>query len=505
MSHNVCGSRNEKLIKGIFGALLLLGLTAAFTAKVESAIFQPLEKDVETAVLAEQWQKVVDLLEARKDLGKSPVARMVKGHACLALNRNNESLCLFMSVSSAEELAEWDRWAKALAQSNPRNAVAHYFSGDASARLQKWESAPEAFEKARGVNPRHALTWNATGVYLAAMGQTDKALTAFMSAAESNPGFADAYANMGALAIQEKDGARGALDDFDVALVPNLSPDFAIALYGRGCVRAVLGRWDEAQKDIEDAATKSGCLKGLIEGSVSRMLEYIDTQSRRQIELAKASGENPEMRIDADIKKIANGDARAVNDIVNTLGVYKDKALEQRTLEKIDNFMRDPTVSNDAKKRFMSQVGEVGGINGFVDRMGQGLFRATSEQRTYTWSDGTKMGLEGNMGLKDKINVGGKIGQESSTTFERMQQGTPGKAPWHQWIDNCRYKKDFAQQVESLGRQPGIDFKSKADGFKTGIEEGSWDREGWPFTPQYGLMYEPASKNNPPASGVNKE
>lgn len=57
--------------------------------------------------------------------------------------------------------------------------------------------------------------------------------------------------------IQSRTGPNGALDAFNKAL--KLSPDFALALNGRGCAQFALGRWEAALKDFKEAREKADC------------------------------------------------------------------------------------------------------------------------------------------------------------------------------------------------------------------------------------------------------
>ncbi len=53
--------------------------------------------DVERHVLQGNWEGVFNILSGNDGEVKDPVARMIMGHACLATNKNNQSLLLFFS------------------------------------------------------------------------------------------------------------------------------------------------------------------------------------------------------------------------------------------------------------------------------------------------------------------------------------------------------------------------------------------------------------------------
>lgn len=223
-------------------------------ARVDSLLNQ----SVERAILAENWGEVVNLLGPDDSLVSSPVARLIKAHACLALNRNNESLCLFLSVSSEEDLKTWKKWTNNFSNQNTKNAITQYFDGDAFARMEQWDSALVAFDKGLKLDSNHVLILNAKGVTWAAKGEWDQAWIYLTKATLVSDSFADAFASLGAMWIQRRTGAKGALEAFKQAF--NINPDFALALNGQGCAQYALGHWEEAKVDFEEASRISECL-----------------------------------------------------------------------------------------------------------------------------------------------------------------------------------------------------------------------------------------------------
>ena len=217
-----------------------------------------LDQKVKKAILAEEWTKVVDVLGPDSNLTSLPVARLIKGHACLALNRNNESLCLFLSVTSEGDLKKWKDWTPQFAKQNPKSAIACYFEGDAFARLEQWDSAVVALGKGLELDSSHVLILNARGVMQSARGDWNTAIKDLTKAAMVCDSLADPYVSLGVIYFQKRTGAtEAALKSFNRAL--ELSPDFALALNGRGCAQFALGEWDSAQVDFEEAGKKTNC------------------------------------------------------------------------------------------------------------------------------------------------------------------------------------------------------------------------------------------------------
>jgi len=249
---------------------------------------------VEKAVLAEDWEGAAQLLEGvSSDVAKSPdpVPRLVKGHVCLRLNRNNESVCLFLSVVTPEDLEACRLWAEKLVAGNENSAIARYFLGDVQSRLHKYPEAIATFTKGLQLKEGHPLIHNARGVAYAHNGQLARARVDFAEAT-NNPHvhLADAYANLGAFRIQRKDGAEAALEALNAAL--RVSPDFALALHERGCVRVVLKQTEDASKDFARALENAGCAAGMLSDDLLNCLAFTGTAPANRETIVRAIREN---------------------------------------------------------------------------------------------------------------------------------------------------------------------------------------------------------------------
>jgi tetratricopeptide (TPR) repeat protein len=228
------------------------------------------ELELTRAVLAGDWTAVY-----RQSAGPAsalgPVRRAIKGHACLALNLNDESLALFLSMRNETDRHAWHVWAVKLAGENESSAVAQYLKGDACARIRDWPAALGAYREALGVDPGFALALNARGVAYAELAAAssdedeknslvDKALEDFEEACRKDPSLADAWANHGTLMLMQRVPNK-AFESFQKALA--LSRDgFCLALNGRGCARYGQVRpgleqaWQEANKDFAAAGRR---------------------------------------------------------------------------------------------------------------------------------------------------------------------------------------------------------------------------------------------------------
>lgn len=242
----------SRLLPAVF-VVLLVGCAVSSAASVN-----PLEVHaVQTALLDEDWVKLVEVLGPDSLLDSYPLARLIKGHACLALNRNNESLCLFLSATSHDVLTDWEAYTERLREKHPDSPVALYLCADAYSRLGKSDSALAAIDLALAKDPEAGLLYNARGVINAAIGDWDSARKAIERAVHVAPELADAHTNRGILRLKIEDAAEAALEYFNQALV--FSPHSAVALNGRGCAYYGLCKWDSAQQDFLSAVAASGC------------------------------------------------------------------------------------------------------------------------------------------------------------------------------------------------------------------------------------------------------
>ncbi len=441
--------------------LFLILLTALYPVTASAQSVQEINKNVEDVVLAENWEKAAKLLDDIKPETPSSVIRLIKGHATLALNRNNESLCLFLSVASSEtDLKEWEKWTQDFTNKNPKNPIAYYLKGDAFARLEKWDEALTAFNKALELNPKHAMVLNARGVVYVAKKQWDNAIVDFTKATVLNDSFADAYANLGTLAIHRSEGAHGALEDFNEAL--KLSNDFAIASYSRGSVKLVLGNWKESREDIENATNSKECLNGLIRISLSKIIERINVAE--EMDLAKVKSDNPGFEIQTRLD--AMGKNRNIGafgtDLKNVIDLGRKYPEHQPMINnKLSQMARVDPILGDHIKRGLSaidrhiEVGKIiGGAVNNLELGGKGRFGA----------GGIVPGAAGVIGGTGDVSVKPKLTQDFMNKMDGYQSGI----------------RDIQRTLPS-GANPS--------GFKTGIEEATWDEGNWPFDPLYGLFY----------------
>lgn len=430
--------------------VIFLFFMLIFTAPYGFAV----ETSVEVAVLKSNWKEIIEILNKDDTKASDPVARLILGHAYLALNKNNESLCIFIQTSSENEIKIWDKWTEGFVKRNSENAVAHYFKGDALARLEQWDAALMAFNKGLDIQPKNPLILNARGVIYVAKEQWDDALIDFHNVTKVNPSFADAHSNLGAMWIQRKTGAEGALESFNRAVEESL--DFALALLGRGYAKFALGRFEEAQKDVEEVTKKTGCISAVLAENMAKIADWITTKDN--IELAKVTTQNVGVTLNSYLGRVDKGDLSALNPIARILGnnpEYRDMVTEKLNI----------IVANNPN---------------FGTKIGQKISNG------FNWTDKTGGGM-GWINLGKAIDSG-KVGVEVGGI--KLSAGNFGGDWYDQHISKTRVDHQGWDLLKNAYKSP-IDT---IGGITTDPSAAFLEKGDWPFIPHYGLFYLVKSK-----------
>ena len=420
----------------------------------------PVDAEVEQALLAEDWGRVLDLLEANGKASSNPVARLIKGHACLALNRNNEAFCLFLSSRSADDLQQWDRWTGAFANRSPQAMVALYLKADAQARQGNWLTAIDGFNAAVKIVPQHPLVLNARGVAHAAGGMFDRALSDLLAATKVKKDFADAYCNLGALAIQQQEGAGTGISDFDNAL--RYSPENVVALYGRGCLQAVLGKWREMEQDFFSAMLGEECSRQLLSANIEQAKAAFEPEGT--LELAQLAEKNPGMALESICDRMKRGD----------LG-FQGASYKQA----LDIVSDNP----DLKSKLASATEKYLGV-----RPDGAAYIVKYDNQTKA-----KYAMEASIKRienRSNLELGGELGIEKKNGKTDSAAGSiKGSYGWQSphVRDMRSISADYSKRVEVL--ESLRSETPAASGFKTGLNEASWDEGKWPFVAVYALCY----------------
>lgn len=436
------------------------------------AATQEVDKQVEKAVLTEDWGKVAKLLDSVNPETPSPVLRMIKGHADLALNRNNESLCLFLSALSEKDLEKWEDWSQEFVKKNPKKVVAHYFMGDALARFEKLDDALIAFNKGLELHANHTLVLNARGVTYATKGKLANARVDFDEATkQASFPLSDAYANIGALRIQKKNGAEGAIRAFNNAL--EITPNFALAYHGRGCVNMVLNRIDGAKKDLDRANKESTCAYRLISGNAVRYVSYWSGMKQKEF-LAMNSG-----------KKVGSTFNVHYEEVVKAWDDFKSHAgqpiLGQHSYNNfVSNLAQLPF---DQKETFMKEL--------VMPELNQNQNLKTNYDHGFTkYSQHHKPGGGADV-FTDQLDMyGGITASVGFAHADPLVTGVgAGMVITSTQLDGWNtIHKNNINDMNNLH----IDYNlsTNVGGVDTNMAEINWEEEGdWPFIEFYGLLY----------------
>jgi len=150
-------------------------------------------KEIESLLLKSEWDSLYELIhKSPESLSNDPIIRMINGHTCLAINKNNESIYYFLETQVDSLLNEWFNYTKSLTVSNPKNAVAYYLAGDAYARLKQYDEAILYLDKSLGINPNFVLALVSKAVINAKNGNIDYGFVYFVKICQQFPDHIDA-------------------------------------------------------------------------------------------------------------------------------------------------------------------------------------------------------------------------------------------------------------------------------------------------------------------------
>ncbi len=189
---------------------------------------------LQEALLSKDWERIVDLLQNVDVKTTDPILRFVKAHACLATNRNNESVGLF-SVTTLADLATCLQWCQKTAAEEKNGALASYFLGDVYAKYLDYETAIKYFTEAIDRDETDYLAFSARGAVYVVLGEYDKAIKDLIRARILKSDFADVYNTLAMINIRQRKGLiANSKRTFQAVLEVN--PDFALAYHGLGCI-----------------------------------------------------------------------------------------------------------------------------------------------------------------------------------------------------------------------------------------------------------------------------
>jgi tetratricopeptide (TPR) repeat protein len=409
-------------------------------------------------VLSQDWEALA------KPGAAAPYARVLAAHALLALNRNNESVCAFDSLTSGD-LREWNDWTAGFVRDHPRAAVAHYLRGDALARQQSYKAALDAFDQALSKDPKHALSFNARGVVRAITGRWRDARDDLYAAARFADRLADAHASRGFLFIHQKQSAEGAAAAFEKAL--QLSPGFALASAGKTFAEIAMGAVKDKDADLLAVLGKSPCAPALLSENLALIASWAENNQGRD------SDPNAGTQIDGKLQQLKAGNLDATKSIAEHLGRNPQDA------KKFGNTMAEIKKSDPAyANKIVEQIQKFQDLNkpgGKAETFGNLLKGLGGEMKSET-STQLNGSLKGNIGVA-KGELGGKI-ERSSTRGLSLTTSHLGE----QMLKNTETNLKGWNAMESAAR-------GGQGGATSSLAPAHFDEGDWPFAPVYGLLY----------------
>lgn len=238
-----------RLLWSAFGAFTLVSGNLFMIPQGACESSFSVSPDLEKVLLASDWRMVAETCGPADDLRSLPVQRIIKGHAHLMLNQNNESIRLFLESADKSDRESWRKWTEEFAARQPSSPVAFYLKGDALARLDELDAAIAAFKKSIKLAEQQQSSahpaFNGLGVTYCAKRDWNKAHECFERAIALAPDFADAHANLGTWSLYQSQ-LKQASKAYENSL--KISSDFALALTGNGCIDFLHGpkEWQAA-------------------------------------------------------------------------------------------------------------------------------------------------------------------------------------------------------------------------------------------------------------------
>lgn len=445
-------------LRGLMARLLLVALAAA--APVFTGARAANSGVTEEAILRGDWPT----LTRAADGGQDPATTMVRGHALLALNRNDESVCHFAGADAAA-LRSWDEWTRAFLQRNPAHPVAAYLRGDALARLGQRDAAIEQFTLGLRARPSDRMLLNARGVAFALGGKWDHALLDF-KVAEAEGGLADAAANLGVTGLLQGQTADAVAAHFDRAL--KLSPRFALARAGRATARLAQRKPELAQADADAVAKSEACIPALVGRAIGDAITAFNARGGPDLASldAKALGTTLEVKFGA----LERGDMRAMNDIARIVSQHPEYApVVRQRLDQIG--AAKPELAgkmNDKIRSGQEWTSATGGANSFLKTFG-GLTAHAEVSGSHSKGPAA-----------DRTTVTGTAGGTWSAKPLADQQVRNTAADHRAW-----------DSIAPAATRPGVWPEGKNGGASSRSNQAHWDLNDGPMIAVFGLYYSP--------------
>jgi len=400
------------------------------------------------AVLRGDWPSV--LRTSNQDLRVTPV--LLKAHAFLAANRDDEAVCTFQRASAQDKRA-WDVWTASLVGAYPRAAAAHYLRGDALARIPDLKAAELEFDRALQLDAEDQLALNARGV-IRCLRNDWNGINDLRHATELRSATAASWNNLGYANLASRRSADSAADAFDEAL--RVSPTFTLANAGKGYAALVLGRWEAGSTALRAARIPGTCTAPMVVGNLSQLTAWAESMARS---LGDQTDEPPGVEMSQDLHNLIDQhDLSAVGQIGHLLGSHPELNGAYQTamasLRNTDNTFYNRVLETTKTDASWTQPG------GYADTLLNTL---------KSFSADLGLGAETKDKMSNlKFNAGINI-SPAPLLDRQLQQTTHDYSGYSQMLNDMK------------SSMPG--------GATTSLAAAHLDRGDWPLVPLYSLGY----------------
>ncbi|MCK5616360.1 hypothetical protein KAR91_81615 [Candidatus Pacearchaeota archaeon] len=496
-----------------------------------------IDNALEVAVLSEDWGKVAKLLDSVTPETPSPVLRMIKGHADLALNRNNGSVTLFYSMT-VEDMGKYAEWGKAFVSQNNDKSMAHYFQGDVYSRVGDLDQAHKHFTKSIETHKDNYLALNARGVISTLRKDYDGSMKDFNKALSIKPDFIDVNNNIAMMRINQGQGRKGAIKRFQSVIKSDSS--FALAYHGLGCLELL-----KVQKlapvenpNIRKAFELMPVIQDLFLENEARFEDaYLDKQAKALVADIVGEGTTIEKtwqykkaRIDGQIKQVENAqkfyDSNKFN-VFNRGIAKKNLTIEKMRLAEISGpdftsrgdwtniAKNDPNTAIRARNIITSETKQYGNIEMKAGRAERNL---SIDAKVYSGALIAMKGVSAYGGATSKVGSFLTGALATSSAYNSREYGkihtAAGKVKQFYKRSEVNIPVMRSSASHSIGSQGRVE-PSRGSAFKgvtpphavnnpggatTNKAYVTWDDNKWPFIPIFGLMYF-APQTKPEVSG----
>jgi len=220
-------------ITGIGFWVLGVAVLAGTPARAEDAPYFAASDEVTGYVVRNDWQGLSVILGPKLQDAEMCRAdgdlRLLAGHMYMAMGQNTRAVTCFYcegdSLGSAT-LRSWTSWTDNLLAVNPDSAASNYLHGDALARAGDLIGAVGAFDKTLALDSGFYLARNARGVARWILFAQQPEVSAFEDSARSDfvtvtntqPGFADGWANRGIVDLLGQNSVERVRAHFEMAM-----------------------------------------------------------------------------------------------------------------------------------------------------------------------------------------------------------------------------------------------------------------------------------------------